>query len=108
VNLVGSSRAGPREADDDLVAKGRLFADHAEGVRRQGAEWLHALAAGKVEEAQLLGEIGEVMAGSLSGRLSATDVTIYKSLGSIVQDLASGWFLYREALARGLGSAVAF
>ncbi len=108
VNLVGSARAGLREADDDLVARGRLFADHAEGVRRQGGEWLHALAAGRVEENHLLGEIGEVMAGALPGRLSAGDVTIYKSLGSIVQDLASGWFLYREALARGLGAVVAF
>lgn len=108
VNLVGSSRAGPREADDRMVARARFFADHAEGVRRQGAEWLHALAAGAVGEDHLLGEIGEVMAGTLPGRTGPGDVTVYKSLGSIVQDLASGWLLYREALARGLGARVAF
>jgi ornithine cyclodeaminase/alanine dehydrogenase-like protein (mu-crystallin family) len=108
INLVGSARAGPREADDDLVARARLFADHAESVRRQGGEWLHALASGRVGEAHLLGEIGQVMAGDLPGRVSDTDVTVYKSLGIVVQDLASGWFLYREARARGLGSSVAF
>lgn len=108
VNLVGSSRAGPREADDAMVSRARFFADHAQGVRRQGAEWLHALAAGAVGEDHLLGEIGEVMAGSLAGRTSPRDITVYKSLGSIVQDLASGWLLYREAVARGLGARVAF
>lgn len=108
VNLVGSSRAGPREADDALVARGRFFADHAEGVRRQGAEWLHALEAGAVAEDHLLGEIGEVMAGEVLGRVSAEDVTVYKSLGAIAQDLFSCRLIYREARARGLGADVAF
>lgn len=108
VNLVGSSRAGPREADDAMVARARLFADHAEGVRRQGAEWLHALESGAVGEDHLLGEIGQVMAGDLPGRTGPADITVYKSLGSIVQDLASGWLLYREATAKGLGAAIDF
>jgi len=89
INAVGSSRAGPRELDDALVARARLFADHAEGVRAQGAEYLHALAAGAIRPDHLLGEIGEVFAGTLPGRTGPGDVTIYKSLGSIVQDLAA-------------------
>jgi ornithine cyclodeaminase/alanine dehydrogenase-like protein (mu-crystallin family) len=89
INAVGSSRAGPRELDDALVARARLFADHEEGVRAQGAEYLHALAAGAIRAEHLLGEIGEVFAGSLAGRTGDSDVTIYKSLGSIVQDLAA-------------------
>ena len=89
INAVGSSRAGPIEIDDALVARARFFADHEAGVRAQGAEYLSALAAGAITEDHLLGEIGEVFAGTLAGRLSERDVTIYKSLGSIVQDLAS-------------------
>jgi len=96
INAVGSSRAGPRELDDALVARGRFFADHEEGVRAQGAEYLHALAAGAIGADHLLGEIGEVMAGTLPGRTGDRDVTIYKSLGSIVQDLAAA----RHILAR--------
>ena len=96
INAVGSSRAGPRELDDTLVARARLFADHEEGVRAQGAEYLHALAAGAIGEDHLLGEIGAVMAGTLPGRVLESDVTIYKSLGSIVQDLAAA----RHILAR--------
>jgi ornithine cyclodeaminase len=93
INAVGSSRAGPVEIDNALVARARFFADHEQGVRAQGAEYLNALAAGAIGPEHLLGEIGEVMAGTLAGRTSGTDVTIYKSLGSIVQDLASARFI---------------
>ncbi|HEX8639787.1 MAG TPA: ornithine cyclodeaminase family protein [Allosphingosinicella sp.] len=89
INAVGSSRAGPAELDGPLVARARFFADHGEGVRAQGAELLNAIAAGLVGEDHLLGEIGEVFAGTLPGRTGTADVTIYKSLGSIVQDLAA-------------------
>jgi ornithine cyclodeaminase/alanine dehydrogenase-like protein (mu-crystallin family) len=89
INAVGSSRAGPVELDNALVARARFFADHEAGVRAQGSEYLNALAAGAIGEDHLLGEIGEVFAGTLAGRTRDADVTIYKSLGSIVQDLAS-------------------
>ena len=108
VNLVGSSMASTREADDALVARGRVFADHREGVLRQGGEVIHAVAAGLIEESHVLGEIGQVMAGALPGRRSDDDLTIYKSLGAIVQDLFSGWHIYRRALAEGRGVTAPF
>jgi ornithine cyclodeaminase/alanine dehydrogenase-like protein (mu-crystallin family) len=103
INAVGSSRAGPRELDDALVARARFFADHEEGVRAQGAEYLHALACGAIGEAHLLGEIGAVFAGTLPGRTTLAEVTIYKSLGHIVQDLASARHI--AARSRDEGSA---
>jgi ornithine cyclodeaminase/alanine dehydrogenase-like protein (mu-crystallin family) len=89
INAVGSSRLGPRELDDALVARARFFADHEAGVRAQGAEYRSALGAGAIGEEHLRGEIGEVFAGTLPGRTAPADVTVYKSLGSIVQDLAA-------------------
>jgi ornithine cyclodeaminase len=94
LNLVGSSRAGPVEVDDALVVRARFFADSREGVLAQGAEFLNAKAAGLIGDDHILGEIGEVLAGAVEGRISAGDITAYKSLGHIVQDLASAWFLY--------------
>lgn len=101
VNLVGSGRDGPTEADVALVAAARFFADHRDSVERQGAELRRAIAAGAVTGDHLLGEIGEVMDGRLDGRVTEDDVTIYKSLGHVVQDLASAWHVYRAALAAG-------
>ncbi|HEX4737789.1 MAG TPA: ornithine cyclodeaminase family protein [Allosphingosinicella sp.] len=108
LNVVGSSRAGPVEIDTPLVRRARFFADHKEGVLRQGAELLVAIAEGAVGEDHVLGEIGEVFAGTLAGRAGPDDVTLYKSLGSIVQDLAAGWYLVARAREEGFGTRVAF
>jgi ornithine cyclodeaminase len=94
VNLVGSSYAGPVEADDDLVVRARFIADSREGVLAQGAEFLHARAAGRVGDDHVVGEIGQVLAGDLEGRQSPEQITAYKSLGHIVQDLAAAQALY--------------
>ena len=89
VNLVGSSFAGPVEVDNDLVARSRFIADSREGVLAQGAEFLRAKAAGLIGDHHIVGEIGEVLDGKVAGRQSADQVTAYKSLGHIVQDLAA-------------------
>jgi ornithine cyclodeaminase/alanine dehydrogenase-like protein (mu-crystallin family) len=89
VNLVGSGFAGPVEVDNALVARARFVADSREGVLAQGAEFLKAKAAGLIVDDHIVGEIGEVLAGTVPGRQSAEQVTAYKSLGHVVQDLAS-------------------
>jgi len=96
VNLVGSSHAGPAEVDNDLVVRSRFIVDSREGVLAQGAEFLRAKAAGLVGDEHLVAEIGQVLAGEVVGRRSAEEITVYKSLGHVVQDLASAWWLYRQ------------
>ena len=93
VNVVGSSFAGPAEVDSELVRRSRFFVDSREGVMAQGAEFLRAKAAGVVGDEHIVAEIGSVMAGNLVGRTSEEEVTVYKSLGHVVQDLACGWWL---------------
>ena len=94
INLVGSSVPGPVEVDDDLVVRARFIADSREGVLKQGAEFLHAKAAGRIGDDHNVAEIGQVLAGDIPGRRAPGEVTIYKSLGHVVQDLASAWALY--------------
>ncbi|WEK02606.1 MAG: ornithine cyclodeaminase family protein [Candidatus Sphingomonas phytovorans] len=94
LNLVGSSYAGPVEVDHDLVVRSRFIVDSREGVLAQGAEFLKAKAAGLIGDEHIVAEIGEVLAGRVEGRRSAEEITAYKSLGHVVQDLASVWALY--------------
>lgn len=108
INAVGSSRAGPAEIGNALVARARFFADYRPGVLEQGAEFLNARAAGMVDDDHVLGEIGEVMDGRLAGRTDPADVTLYKSLGHVVQDLASAAWLCEAAAAASAGARVAF
>src|ERR1700761_1854796 len=94
VNLVGSSYAGPAEVDNDLVVRSRFIADSREGILRQGAEFLHAKQAGLIGDDHIVAEIGEVLSGKIQGRRSPDEITVYKSIGHVVQDLASAWDLY--------------
>ncbi len=96
VNVVGSGVAGPAEVDNDLVVRSRFFVDSREGVLQQGAEFLRAKATGLVGDDHIVAEIGQVLAGDVAGRRSNDEITVYKSLGHVVQDLASAWALYSE------------
>jgi ornithine cyclodeaminase/alanine dehydrogenase-like protein (mu-crystallin family) len=97
INAVGSSHAGPAEIDNDLVARSRFIVDSREGVLAQGGEFLRAKAAGMIDVDHIVAEIGEVLAGNIVGRRTDDEITIYKSLGHVVQDLAAAWALYSEA-----------
>ena len=96
VNVVGSGIAGPAEVDNDLVVRSRFFVDSREGVLQQGAEFLRAKAAGLIDDDHIVAEIGQVLCGEVEGRRSPDEITVYKSLGHVVQDLATAWALYAE------------
>lgn len=101
VNLVGASVASAREADTEVVRRSRFFVDARASAAVQAGEWLHALKEGVVDQSHLRGEIGEVLLGSVPGRESAADLTVYKSLGHTAQDLAAANAVARRAAASG-------
>lgn len=94
VNLIGSSYLGPVEVDTALVAKARYIADYRPGVLAQAAELAVARDAGVIDDTHVIGEIGEVFAGRVRGREDDSQITIYKSLGHVVQDLAAAAYLH--------------
>ena len=108
LNLVGSSVGRSAEVDNQLVARSRFFADHREGVLQQGGEYLRARTAGLIGENHVLGEIGDVLNQTMEGRTCKTDITIYKSLGHIVQDLAAARFVYNRIASRAEGTHAPF
>ncbi|MGW9231889.1 ornithine cyclodeaminase family protein [Pseudorhizobium sp. NPDC055634] len=89
VNAVGSSRPGPTEIDDALVAASRYVADYRRSALAAASEFLNAKAAGIIDDDHIVGEIGEVLSGRIAGRTSADEITLYKSLGHIAQDLSA-------------------
>lgn len=99
INLVGSSMLGPVEVDGALVARARYIADYRPGALAQGAELAVARDAGLVDDTHVVGEIGEVLAGRIPGRENDEQITIYKSLGHVAQDLASAAYLQSKAAA---------
>ena len=108
LNVVGSSTAGTAEIDTPAIVKSRFFVDCRESTVNEGGEYLRALEAGAITAAHILAEIGEVANGSAVGRRSASDVTLYKSLGIAPQDLASAHHVLEKARAAGLGRIIEF
>jgi ornithine cyclodeaminase len=99
INLVGSSYLGPVEVDTALVARARYFADYRPGVLAQAAELAVAREAGVIDDTHVIGEIGDVLAGRIQGREDDSQITIYKSLGHVVQDLAAAAYLRSRSAA---------
>ena len=104
VNAVGSSHPGPVEVDPVLVVKSRYVADSRRSALAAAAEFLDAKAAGLIGDEHIVAEIGEILNGTVTARNSPQDITLYKSLGHVVQDLAAVAYIDAKARESGLPS----
>jgi ornithine cyclodeaminase len=106
INAVGSSVAFARELDATAVKRSRLFVDRRESALNEGGDFLLAKQEGAIGDDHILGEIGELVLGKTEGRRNADDITLFKSLGLSVEDLASADYIYKKALEEGAGTSV--
>jgi len=108
LNAVGSSSRQFREIDDEAVARTKFYADYLPMLHAEGGEYRSALAAGAITPVHVVGEIGEVLLGSKPGRQSDSEVTLFKSLGIIAEDLTAADYAVAVAVADNQGVHVAF
>ena len=108
INAIGASLPGFRELDSDAVIMSRLFTDRRESLYNEAEDFRVPLKEGKIKERHLKGEIGEVLNGKIRGRTNDSEITIFKSLGIAVEDLASAHHVYTRAQERRLGTWVDF
>jgi alanine dehydrogenase len=106
VCAVGACRPDQREMDTELVRRGRVFVDSRTGALAEAGDIVIPLKAGAFDETHLAGELGEVAMGSVAGRTSSDEVTIFKSLGMAVEDVAAAHLAYVKAAERGLGRGI--
>jgi alanine dehydrogenase len=97
INAVGACTPKARELDAAAVARSRLFVDRRESALAEAGDFLLAREEGAVTDAHILGELGEVLEGKVPGRQSGEEITLFKSLGIAVEDLAAGRHVYRKA-----------
>jgi len=108
VNAVGSSVATRRELDSAAVARATLIVDSRESALHEAGDFLLARFDGAVTDAHIVAELGEVLAGRHPGRRSAEEITLFKSVGLGVEDVAAAWYVYRRAMQHGLDADVEF
>lgn len=88
LNLVGASLRASREVDDEAVRRSVFVADSRRHALSQAGELLHAIEERVVDQSHVRGEIGEVLSGQVPGRAHEEEITLYKSLGHVAQDIA--------------------
>jgi ornithine cyclodeaminase/alanine dehydrogenase-like protein (mu-crystallin family) len=105
---VGTSVKTSSELPPELVAACRMFVDRKESAKNEAGEYLNALAAGAVTEEHIVAEVGDLVTGRNPGRRSFDEITLFKSLGLAMEDVASARYLYARAQETGKGSWVDF
>ncbi len=106
INAVGSHRPDLREIDGATLARSKVIVDSRAAIMAECGDILLALKEKTISENHLHAEIGEVLAGTKPGRSSAYEITLYKSVGIAIQDVATAHLVYRRALERGVGTNV--
>jgi alanine dehydrogenase len=108
VTAMGQYDAAKRELDETTIERGRYVPDLRDRVMTDAGSFIAAVDAGRVTEADIAAELGEVVAGRSQGRESADDITIFDSGGTGIETVASAALLYERARESGRGSEIEF
>jgi ornithine cyclodeaminase len=88
VDLVGSFSATAREADDDAILRSRVFVDTLDGSMSEAGDLLDPIKRGIINREHILGELADLIRGRVLGRAQEDDITLFKSVGTAIEDLA--------------------
>jgi ornithine cyclodeaminase len=108
LNIIGASQPNAREVDGATVAASKLFVDRRESTLKESGDYLLALQEGAIGPDHIRGEIGDLLLGSIRGRTSGRDITMFKALGLAIEDVAAAQFLYEQAKQKRNGTWVDF
>ena len=97
VTAAGACTPAVRELDTEAVRRARVFIDRRESALAEAGDLLIPMREGAVGEDHIVGEIGDVLVGRIPGRQSPEEITLFKSLGLAVEDLAAARFVWRRA-----------
>jgi ornithine cyclodeaminase len=97
VDLVGAFRRDMREADDATILRARVFVDTFAGALAEAGDLTQPIERGVVAREHVRGELAQLLRGEVEGRLHRDDITLFKSVGSALEDLAAAALVVRGA-----------
>jgi ornithine cyclodeaminase len=107
INAIGASVPSARELDTDTLLAGAVFCDSRESLRAEAGEYRLAVEQGAIDrDAHVRASLGEVLAGLAPGRRSPDELTVFRSLGLAVEDLAAAERAMGVAREKGIGVEV--
>lgn len=108
INGIGSHAPGMRELDAATVAKSKVICDLTAACKAEAGDFIIPADAGEWSWDTVHGDLGQVIRGDLSGRESAEEITLFKSVGLAIQDLSTAYQVYTLALEQGVGTEFKF
>ena len=95
VDLVGGFTPGMREADDDAISKARVYVDTRAGATKEAGDIVQPIAAGVLKADDIVADLHELTRDQKPARQSADEITLFKSVGAALEDLAAGIAVYK-------------
>lgn len=108
INAIGTHSPQSREIDTATMAAARIFVDRRESALNEAGDYLLAAQEGAVTPESIVAELGEVVIKTKEGRVSASEITLFKSLGLAIEDVVCAEYVYRKATAEHTGTWVDF
>jgi ornithine cyclodeaminase len=108
INAIGTYSPRAREIDSATMAAASIFVDRHESALNEAGDYLIAAREGAIGPDDIRAELGEVLIGAAAGRTSRDEITLFKSLGLAVEDLAAAAYLYQKAKQQYVGAWVDF
>jgi ornithine cyclodeaminase/alanine dehydrogenase-like protein (mu-crystallin family) len=106
VDAVGAFRPAERELDSEAVRRARVVVDTYAGALEEAGDIVIPLREGVIDRAHVVAELAELVTGKRAGRTSERDITVFKSVGFALEDLAAAQLAYERARAKGIGVEV--
>ena len=106
INAAGACFASWRELDTAAVKRARLYVDRRESALNEAGDFIIPRQEGAIGDDHIVGEVGDVLLDRVPGRRSRDEITLFKSLGIAVEDLAAAHLILQNARKRGLGTAI--
>ena len=104
INAVGAFKPTTRELDTTAVVRSRMYVDRLESALNEAGDFLIPKGEGAIGDDHIIGELGQVLAGDVGGRRTSDEITLFKSLGLAVEDLAAAHYILKKAAVTGRGA----
>jgi ornithine cyclodeaminase/alanine dehydrogenase-like protein (mu-crystallin family) len=100
IDLVGAYNAQSRESDDTAVLRSRIYVDTYAGALKEGGDIVQPISDGIISAGDIVGEMAELVKGDVHGRRTSDEITLFKSVGAALEDLAAGILIERRYQAQ--------
>lgn len=98
LDLVGGFKPGMREVDDDCIRRARVFVDTHAGALKEAGDIVQPLASGALQESDIAGDLFDLTRGGRAGRRYHDQITLFKSVGTAIEDLAAAQLALERSL----------